>query len=415
MCYDLITLPNGLRIVGDRIDHFRSVSVGLWLGVGSQFEAPAEAGLSHFLEHMVFKGTRKRTARQIAEAMDAVGGQLNAFTAKSCTCFYAKVVDEDLRLAMDVLADLVTAPAFAPEELEKEKGVVLEEISMAGDDPEDVVAELLMQSYFGDQPLSRPILGTAERIQGYRSEDLRRYWSRMYRPQNAVLSVCGHYDWEAVKALAAELLGDWPAEGLEKPPCVSCAPKPRLLTREKDIEQVHICMGFPGVPLGDVRNYEVCVFNAVYGGAMSSRLFQKIREESGMAYNVYSFSNGYSDCGMLGVYAATNPDTACAVIDMILAETRRLAGEGMTRREFEMAREQWKASYIMGMESTTSRMQTTGRRLLELNEIRSDDEIIANIEKIDYDSANRLMRELLTAPNATALVGKDIERIASKL
>ena len=415
MTFDQITLPNGLRIIGERIEHFRSVSVGLWLGSGSQYELPGEAGLSHFLEHMVFKGTQKRTARQIAEEMDAVGGQLNAFTAKECTCFYAKVVDEHLPLAMDVIADLATAPVFDPVELEKEKGVVIEEINMAEDTPEDVAFELLMQAHYGEQPLSLPILGAAEQIQGYCSDDLRRYWQKMYRPQNAVLSLSGNYDWERVRAMAAELLGGWPAEGLVKRAYATTPVEPAVLTREKDIEQTHICLGYPGVATGDDRGYELSIFNSAFGGAMSSRLFQKIREERGMAYSVYSYPNAYTDTGMLAVYAATNPEAANDVIDMIREEARSIAETGMTREEFNMAREQMKAGYIMGLESTSARMQSNGRRLLLLNRTRTETETIDRINAIDFDAVNALMREVLAAPFSVALVGKGVKEIAAKL
>ena len=415
MTFNQITLPNGLKIIGEKIDHFRSVSVGLWLGAGSQYELPGEAGLSHFLEHMVFKGTARRTARQIAEEMDAVGGQLNAFTAKECTCFYAKVVDEHLPLAMDVLSDLVTAPAFDPGELEKEKGVVIEEINMAEDTPEDVVFELLMLAHYGEQPLSRPILGTAERIQAYQSDDLRAYWGRMYRPQNAVLALAGNYDWDRVQEMARELLGDWRPEGLERRAYATRPAKPALLTREKDIEQTHICLGYPGVATGDDRGFELSIFNSAFGGAMSSRLFQKIREDSGMAYSVYSYPNAYTDTGMLAVYAATNPEAANAVIDMIRAEAESIAETGMTREEFQMAREQMKAGYIMGLESTSARMQANGRRLLLLNRTRTETETIDRINAIDYDTTNALMRELLTAPFSVALVGKGVKEIAGKI
>ena len=415
MTFDQITLPNGLRIIGERIEHFRSVSVGLWLGSGSQYELPGEAGLSHFLEHMVFKGTVKRTARQIAEEMDAVGGQLNAFTAKECTCFYAKVVDEHLPLAMDVISDLVTGPVFDPVELEKEKGVVIEEINMAEDTPEDVVFELLMLAHYGDQPLSRPILGTAEQIQGYRSEDLRAYWKKMYRPQNAVLSIAGNYDWDQVRAMAEALLGQWGGEGFDRRDYRTNPVPPTLLTREKDIEQIHICLGYPGVSTDDDRGFELSIFNSVYGGAMSSRLFQKIREESGRAYSVYSYPNAYSDTGMLAVYAATNPESAGEVIDMIRAEAKSIAETGMTREEFQMAREQMKAGYILGLESTSARMQSNGRRLLLLNRTRTETETIDRINQIDFDAVNALMREILTAPCSVALVGKGVKDIAMKL
>ncbi len=415
MNFDQITLPNGLRIIGERIPHFRSVSVGLWLGAGSQFEIPSEAGVSHFLEHMVFKGTEKRSARRIAEEMDAVGGQLNAYTAKECTCFYAKVVDEHLPLAMDVICDLVTAPTFDAGELEKEKGVVIEEIAMSEDTPEDLVHEMLMLANFGDQPVARPILGNEERISTYVRDDLVSYWKRMYRPQNAVLSLAGNYDWNSVVALAETLLGKWSPDGFEKRSCVTNPTKPTILVKEKDIEQIHICLGFPGLTLGDDKNYELSLFNSVFGGAMSSRLFQKIREERGAAYTVYSYPNAYTDAGMLSVYAGTNPDAAVEVTGMILEEAKKLADEGMTKEEFTMAREQLKAGFILGLESTSARMQSIGRRMLLMNSTRSETEVIDRVNAIRHEDVNAMMHEILSAPHSTALVGKDAERIAKEI
>lgn len=415
MNFDQITLKNGLRIIGERIPHFRSVSVGFWVGSGSQYETPDEAGLSHFLEHMVFKGTEKRTTRQIAEEMDKVGGQLNAFTSKECTCFYAKVVDEHLPLAMDVLSDLVTAPIFDPTELEKEKGVVIEEINMSADDPEDSVHELLMLANYGDQPVARPILGTEEKIAAYSSEDLRAYWKKMYRPQNTVLALAGNYDWNTVVALAEKLLDKWSPDAFESRACTTNPVPVTLLTKEKDIEQIHICLGFPALPIGDERSYELSLFNSVFGGAMSSRLFQKIREERGAAYTVYSYPNAYTDSGMLSVYAGTNPDAAEDVYGLLLGEAKKLASEGMTRDEFMMAREQLKAGYILGLESTSARMQSLGRRLLLLGNTRTETEVIDRVNAIDFDSTNALMHEILSAPHSVALVGKNAESIAKKI
>ena len=415
MNFDQITLKNGLRIIGERIPHFRSVSVGFWVGSGSQYETPDEAGLSHFLEHMVFKGTQKRTTRQIAEEMDKVGGQLNAFTSKECTCFYAKVVDEHLPLAMDVLSDLVTAPIFDPAELEKEKGVVIEEINMSADDPEDSVHELLMLANYGDQPVARPILGTEEKIAAYSPEDLRAYWKKMYRPQNTVLALAGNYDWNAVVALAEKLLDKWSPDAFESRACTTNPVPVTLLTKEKDIEQIHICLGFPALPIGDERSYELSLFKSVFGGAMSSRLFQKIREERGAAYTVYSYPNAYTDSGMLSVYAGTNPDAAEEVYGLLLGEAKKLASEGMTRDEFMMAREQLKAGYILGLESTSARMQSLGRRLLLLGNTRTETEVIDRVNAIDFDSTNALMHEILSAPHSAALVGKNAESIAKKI
>ena len=415
MTFDQITLPNGLRVIGERIPLFRSVSVGLWLGSGSQFETVSEAGVSHYLEHMVFKGTEKRTARQIAEEMDAVGGLLNAFTAKECTCFYAKVVDEHLPLAMDVIADLALHPTFDPVEMEKEKGVVIEEIAMAEDSPEDLVHELLMRAHYGDQPISRPILGTEASVSGCSRERLSGYWRRMYRPQNAVLSIAGNYDWDAVLDMAQALMGGWSAEGMDKRDSVTSEVPPTILSREKDIEQIHICLGYPGLPIVDKRNNALQIFSSVFGGAMSSRLFQKIREERGMAYSVYSDLNTYTDSGVLSIYAGTNPDAALEVLDMIRAEARTIVEGGLTEAEFVMAREQLKAGYILGMESTSARMQLNGRRMLLQNITRTETEIIDRINAVRLDAVNELCRQVLTAPCSIALVGKRAEKIAEAL
>ena len=414
MTFDQITLPNGLRIIGERIDHFRSVSVGIWLGSGSQYETIPEAGLSHFLEHMVFKGTQKRSARRIAEEMDAVGGQLNAFTAKECTCFYGKVMDEHLPLAMDILADLVTAPTFDPAEMEKEKGVVIEEIAMSEDTPEDLVHELLMEAHYGRQPLARPILGTEEGIRACSREALHTYWRKMYRPDNAVLALAGNYVWDVVVRMAEALLGGW-EPGFEKRAYHTEEAQPTMIVREKDIEQLHICLGYPGLAIGDKLNYHLTLFNSVFGGAMSSRLFQKIREERGAVYTVYSYPNAYTDSGMLSVYAGTNAEAAVEVYGMILDEAEKLAKEGMTDEEFTMAREQLKAGYVLGLESTSARMQSIGRRLLLLDQTRTEDEILGRINAIRFDEANALMRRILTAPHSIALVGKNAEAAAKQI
>lgn len=415
MPFDLLTLPNGLRVVGERMPHYRSVSLGLWLGIGSQHELPGEAGLSHFLEHMAFKGTARRTARQIACEMDAVGGQLNAFTSKECTCFYATVVDEHLPMALDVVCDLVLHPIFDPLELEKEKGVILGEIAEAEDTPEDLVHELLMLAHFGDQSISRPILGSEEAIAAYGRDELLCYWQAMYRPQNAVLSVAGNYDWPRLVELITEQLGGWFPEGMRAHGCDTQTVKPGCVVREKDIAQANICLGFPGLPICDERNYELSLFNSVYGGAVSSRLFQSIREESGLAYTVYSDINPYTDCGMISVYAATAPELAPRVYDMILAETHKLTAGGLTHEEFDMALEQLKAGYILGGESTGARMHTNGRRMLLLNETRTEEEVISRVDAIRFEDANELMRALLSCPNSLAVVSSGAAELARSI
>ncbi len=406
MVFDQVTLPNGLRIIGEHMPSFRSVSVGLWVGAGSQYETHAQAGMSHFIEHMVFKGTSTRSARDIAEEMDEVGGQINAFTSKECTCFYAKVVDEHVRLAIDILSDLVVRPMFDPENLEKEKGVVLEEIDMSEDTPEDLVHDLLMLAQFGDQPVARPILGTHASLKAFTREELLAYRAVMYRPENAVLAIAGSYDWDAVVKIASEYLADWERGTFVRPDFSTHSVAPTFLRKEKDIEQANMCLGFPGLPTGDERGYEFSLFSSVFGGAMSSRLFQRIREESGMAYSVYSYPNSYTDCGMLSVYAAMNPENAKAVFDMILDETKKMVEGGLTQDEFSKAREQLRAGFILGQESTSARMHSVGRRLLLLNKTRTEEEALARVNSMEFGATNELMRKVLTQKPSLALVSR---------
>ncbi len=413
--FDQITLKNGLRVIGEKIDHFRSVAVGLWLNAGSQYEVPAEAGISHFLEHMAFKGTERRSARQIAEEMDAVGGQLNAFTSKECTCFYAKVVDEHLPLALDVLSDLVTAPKFDAAELEKEKGVVIEEIAMSEDSPEDVVHELIMLAQYGDQPIARPILGTQESVSSFTREALHGYWQNMYAPEAAVLALAGNYDWAAVTEMAEALLGKWNSHQRSLEGFETNSTPPTRLARDKDIEQANLCLAFPGEKAGSDRAYEFSIVNSVLGGSMSSRLFQKVREEMGAAYSIYSYPNSYTDSGMLSIYAATQPDRLQEVVEMVRAEVKALADGGLTREEFDMSREQLKASYILGLESTSARMNSAGRRLLLLNRTRTETEVIDKINALTFGGVNDMARQILSAEPSIALVGKDAEAAIERL
>ena len=329
--YDKIVLDNGLCIIGERIEHFRSVSAGVWIGAGSQYETPAENGLSHFLEHMLFKGTTTRSARDIAEQTDAVGAQLNAFTSKECTCYYIKVIDEHIELAMDILSDMVLNSTLSDEELAKEKGVIIEEIGMNEDSPEDVVFEMLAKSLFGDHALGMTILGPSSNIRAFERKDLYNYRARMYRPGNTVLALAGHYDWNRVVELAKRMFGSWQAGG-ESSDMAKCELKYGVERREKDIEQVQICLGLKGVEMGSKDTYALSIFNNLFGGAMSSRLFQRIREEQGLAYSVYSYPTSYRDCGALAIYAGTGPDHAQQVLKS-LREGNRPRGERGRERE----------------------------------------------------------------------------------
>ena len=398
-------LPNGLRVVGERLPYLRSVSVGVWLRVGSLLETPEENGLSHFLEHMVFKGTSRYTARGISEAMDAAGGQLDAFTSRDHTCFYAKVIDEDLPLAMDILSDLTMGALIETDELERERGVVLEEIAMDEDSPEDVAMELLSAAQFGDAAPARPILGPAENVRAYTREDLIRYRGRHYTPRSAVLSLAGNYDPAEVLALAEKYFGPWES----REPAARMAPYTAadgvLRVREKDVEQLQICLGWPGMPAGDDSLYARGIFSGVFGGSMSSRLFQRVREELGMAYAIYSYGQSYESYGMTGVYAGVSPKNGRLVLDEIRRVAEELLRGGVTPQEFESGKNQMRNSFLMSLESPGSRMQSLGRGTL-IGHYRDPETVTARIEAVTLDEVNEAVRRVLSHEPCIAVVGR---------
>ena len=407
--FDHWTLENGLHVVGERLPYLRSVSIGVWMRVGSMMETPAENGLSHFLEHMVFKGTEKRSTRDIAEEMDAVGGQMNAFTGKDCTCFYAKVIDEDLPLAVDILSDMTLHASLDETEFKKERGVILEEISMEEDSPEDVVHELLSRIQFGNQAAGMPILGPAEQIAAYTRDDLANYRARHYHPENCVVALAGNYDPEQVLALIQQYFGEWKKSGQRQtvPPM---QPIPgQKAAKEKDTEQLHICLGYPGTFLGSDELYPMSVMNNLLGGAMSSRLFQKIREEMGMAYSIYTYPSTYVGCGTFAVYAGVSPKNGHAVLDETLKQLDLLCRDGVTEKEFREAKNQLRGSYLLGLESPGSRMQSMGRGQLHLDRCMTPEETVAKIEAVTIESVNAVARRIFSNAPCISVVGKQAE------
>ncbi|MDR2658184.1 MAG: insulinase family protein [Oscillospiraceae bacterium] len=409
--YEINELSNGLRVIRERIPFARSVSVGLWIGTGSMHEIPEENGLSHFLEHMLFKGTHKRSARDIAEAIDAIGGQINAFTSKECTCYYAKVMDEHVSTALDVISDMALNATLNEVELNKERSVILEEIAMVEDSPEDLVHDMLTEALFKGNPLAQSILGTTDRIERYTSGDLDRYRKTHYRPRNAVLAVAGHYDEAALEKLIDQYFGGW--QGGE--PFVAPKYEQRFnavaVKRTKDIEQVHLCLGFPGVALGNPDVYALSIMNNLFGGGMSSRLFQRIREELGMAYAVYSFPTVFPGCGLFTMYAGTSLQHAEVVLSQLRKETTRLMSEGVSDGEFAMAREQLKGSYILSLEGTSSRMSNIGRNLLLLGRVHNEEEVLERIAACTIDDVMRVAGDVLLKPHGAAAVGRDADSL----
>lgn len=404
------TLPNGLRVLCEQLPHLRSVSMGVWVKAGSILEREHENGLSHLIEHMAFKGTGRRSAKQIAQEMDAVGGYLNAATSKLCTCYYAKVIDENLPLAADILSDIVRFPAIDPKELDKERNVVLEEISMTDDSPEDVAYDLIASAMFGRQPLGQTILGPRELISGYSREDILAFRARHYSPMNTCVAIAGNFDLNQVKDLMAQRFGDWTGGAGEIFPVNAVNQRPQTLTADKDTEQAHICLGYRGKPLGDADAYPMAVFNSILGGGMSSRLFQRIREESAMAYSVYSAPSAYPHCGDFTIYAAVSPRNVKAVLAQIDEETSRLVCDGATQEEFDMAKAQLKGGFILGQESAYNRMNSMGSNMALMNRVITTDETIRRIEAVTPEDVRRVAAETLGGPRSQAFVGKKIAK-----
>ena len=409
--YDEFKLNNGLRAIAERITHFRSVSVGIWIGAGSMYEQPQENGYAHFLEHMLFKGTHKRSARKIAQEMDSIGGQMNAFTAKECTCYYAKVMDEHLDKAMDLLSDLILNAKLDPADMERERGVILEEIALTEDTPEDLVHDLLSAAHFSGQALSMPVLGTAKIIRGAAADDLRAFRAAHYRPGNTVLSVAGNFDPARLRELAEQYLGPWPQGEGPCAPLSTGAYEPGAQCQEKDIEQTHICLGYPGIPLGSPDIFALSILNNLLGGGMSSRLFQKIREELGIAYAVGCFPAMYPGTGLFTVYAGTSPDNAPLALEQIGAEIRKFLELGVSAEEFSRGREQLKGGYILGLESATSRMSAIGRRKLLQNRALTEDEVLSRIAAVTRDDIMRVAGDILSKPRSIALVGRNVNEL----
>lgn len=404
------TLPNGLRVLCEQLPHLRSVSMGVWVKAGSILEREHENGLSHLIEHMAFKGTGRRSAKQIAQEMDAVGGYLNAATSKLCTCYYAKVIDENLPLAADILSDIVRFPAIDPKELDKERNVVLEEISMTDDSPEDVAYDLIASAMFGKQPLGQTILGPRELIASYTREDILAFRARHYSPMNTCVAIAGNFDLNQVKDLMAQRFGDWTGGAGEIFPVNAVNQRPQTLTADKDTEQAHICLGYRGKPLGDADAYPMAVFNSILGGGMSSRLFQRIREESAMAYSVYSAPSPYPHCGDFTIYAAVSPRNVKTVLAQIDEETSLLVREGATQEEFDMAKAQLKGGFILGQESAYNRMNSMGSNMALMNRVITTDETIRRIEAVTPEDVRRVAAETLGGPRSQAFVGKKIAK-----
>lgn len=386
-------LDNGLTIISERMDHVRSASVGIWIRSGSRHEDASLNGISHFIEHTLFKGTRNRTAREIAVESDAIGGHVDAFTSREVASYYVKVLDDHLPRAFDLLADLVTAPLFADEDLDRERNVVTEEIKMVGDTPDDLVHEVFVANFWPDHPLGRSILGTIDTLSTFNHERVAGYFSDVYAPRNLVVAGAGNIEPEQFVDMVGRYLG-----GLKDRPVNLTASAPshaaRRIVLDKDLEQAHLVLGTRCPSMISDDRYAVHVLNVILGGGMSSRLFQTIREEHGLAYAVYSGVNAYTDAGYLSVYAATSPEQLTDVIKLSVEEFNKLKRETVSEAELQRAKDQLKLSIMLSLESTSARMSNLARQEIFYGRQFTLDEILDRIDQVTLGHVQRVAGEI---------------------
>ncbi|GKX31750.1 peptidase M16 [Vallitalea longa] len=409
------TMDNGLCVVGEENSFVRSIALGIWIRNGSIDENKKNNGISHFIEHMMFKGTEKRTAKDIADEMSEVGGRINAFTGKEYMCYYAHTLDNHIDVALDVLSDMILNSSMKPEDMKKEKGVILEEINMYEDSPEEIVHDLIQEEAWSGSTLGYNILGTEELINNFTKEDIKDYMSKYYIPENIVISVVGKFDFdemfEKISNKFSALKSRKRIPRIDKLDYKKC-----FVTKDKDIEQVHLCLSFPSIPYNSDDIYILSILNTILGGGINSRLFQTIREEKGLAYSIYSYVESYNIAGMLNIYAATNPTQIEQVILSVMDEINLLLEKGIDEKELNQTKEQLKSNLIIGLENMNSRMSSYGKTKLMIDRIKTQDEMIEGINAVNLDSFINFAKKTFNySEMSTSLVGRhkdiDIERI----
>ncbi len=388
-------LDNGLRLITETMPHVRSVTIGVWLMRGSRHESDARSGIAHFVEHMLFKGTATRSAEDIAQAIDSIGGQLDAFTAKEYASYYIKVLDEHVPLAVDLLSDIVLNPAFPSDEIEREKKVILEEIKMVEDTPDDLVHELFTQHFWEGHPLGRPILGSKDTVEALTVESLREYFRGAYVASNMIVSAAGNLDHEKLRDLVQRAFGDLPRDG---EPLSAAAPRvvPQVVTRTKELEQSHICLGTNSYPQNHGDRYVSYILNTVLGGSMSSRLFQNVREKRGLAYSVFSGLSAYRDAGNITIYAGCATEAVDEVIDLCVEELRGLKRTPVAEPELRRAKDHLKGSLMLSLENTASRMSHLARQEIYFDRHFGLDETLAGVERVTSDDVRRVASDLFS-------------------
>lgn len=397
-------LPNGLTVISEQMQHLRSVSIGVWVKTGSRDEDPRSNGISHFIEHMLFKGSANRSAEDIARQVDSIGGNMDAFTAKECTCFNMKVVDEHLPVAIDILSDLVLNPLFKEEDIAREKGVILEEIKMDEDSPDYLVHEIFTQSFFKDHPLGKPILGTRETVKKFERSSVFDFYKQCFTPENIVVSAAGNLEHkkfvDLVKRHFAQMKPTKNNRKSRRPETASRI----MLRNKKSLEQVQICMGVPSYPIAHEKRYASYILNSLLGGGMSSRLFQNIRERQGLAYAIYSDLSPYRDTGCLCVYAGTSRESAGKVVQSVVRELFRLKSETVSAEELRRSKDQLKGSLMLSLESSTSRMSNLARQEMYFDHFFTLDELIERIEAVNADDLRAMAEEFFKTESIAVTV-----------
>ena len=401
---EIATLKNGVRVISEEMGHVRSVSLGVWIRTGSRRETSQENGISHFIEHMLFKGTKNRSAEEIARSVDSIGGGLDAFTAKEMVSYNTKVLDEHLPIAFDVLADMVRNPLFREEDIEKEKGVILEELKMDVDNPEYLLHDIFSSNFYKDHPLGKPIIGSKDTIRAFDRDMIDSYFQRYYSPSNILITAAGNLNHAELVELARQHFEDLPVNNLLAPE-VAPVPHARLVFRNKtSLEQTHLYMGVPAYPFPHELRFACYTLNTILGGGMSSRLFQNIREKQGLAYAVYSELSMYRDTGCMAIYAGTAVETCGKVIDSIVKEFRELKENLVPAEELRRAKDNLKGNFMLGLESTSSRMGNLARQDLYFQRFFTLDEMLASIEAVTAEQVQQIAREFFNPKNITLAV-----------
>ena len=410
--YKYKTLKNGLTIVGEEIPYLKSVSLGVWINTGSRLESAKESGVSHFIEHMLFKGTKNRSAKDIARDIDSLGGEINAFTNKECTCYYVHLLDEHINKGIDVLSDMILNSSFNSDDIDKERFVILEELKMYEDSLDDLSYDLLVENVYPNDGLGRNILGNRDTIKNLSREDILNHYNKYYLPNNAIISICGNFKFNEVVKVIEDKFENWEPKDVdilvEEAKFTPC-----FVAKNMDSEQVNIAISLKAIPEESEKEaYALAVVNNVFGGSTSSRLFQNIREDKGLVYSIYSSQTLFRKCGELGIFASTSEEYLKEVYDLIIKEIKEIKENYITEEELEQSKKQLKGNYILSLESINAKMLSHGESMLLNNKIKDEDEIIEHINSVNMEQVKAIINKVFNIENlGVCIVGKDVEGV----